>query len=124
MKELWPLALLSLLSGIPLSCKIIGESHVSRMPDCPIAHDIDTLLLWPAIPSMAPKVGASTSGTFLPPTIFKVPVAAITEIDKYDVNWDLVMKTYLEAVSYSLIVSVMIVLGIWAIISEDGIQAE
>ena len=104
-QELWPLLLLSLLSGIPSSCRQIAESHVSRMPDCPIAHDIDTLLLWPAIP-----MSLSSS---LPPTIFQTPAAAITQVDKYTVNWDLVTKTYFDTVAYSLSVSTVIALGLW-----------
>ena len=111
LQELWPLLLLSLLSGIPSSCRQIAESHISRMPDCPIAHDIDTLLLWPAIPM--------SSSTVLPPTIFQTPAAAVTQVDKYTVNWDLVTNTYLETVLYSLGVSVLIALGLWWLTASD-----
>jgi hypothetical protein len=53
LKQLYILPILSLLSGLSPASRIIAESHISRIPDCPIAHDMDTLLLWPAISKTA-----------------------------------------------------------------------
>jgi len=93
-KNLWYLPVLSILSGFTPAGRIVAESHVSRLPDTPIAHDIDTLLLWPAIGSAADRG--------LPPTLFQTPAAAITDESLYGVDWDAVTNVYLTNVETSL----------------------
>jgi hypothetical protein len=94
-QELWYLPALSVLSGFSPACRIIAESHLSRMPDTPIAHDIDTFLLWPAIGNPADRN--------LPPTILQTPAAAITNESQYDVDWDAVSTAFFTNVGTSLI---------------------
>ena len=105
LKELWFLPILSFLSGLTPASRIVAESHVSRMPDCPIAHDIDTFLLWPAI--------GNPKDRFLPPTIFQTPTAAITDESNYDVDWGAVSSAFFCTVATSLIYSSIIVVGVY-----------
>lgn len=114
-RDLWMLPLLSLLSGISPSVKIIGESHLSRLPDCPIAHDIDTLLLWPAVMGLGGDDGTSST---LPPTIFNVPSAAITDESMYGVDWSSVLITYASNVATSLLISFMLAFSLLLFIEE------
>jgi len=110
-KQLWFLPVLSLLSGVSPACRIISESHISRLPDCPIAHDIDTRLLWPAI-------AASESG--LPPSVFRTPVGAITDERLYNVDWALVWNAYFFRVGISMGISVTLTLCVIYFLSKDG----
>jgi len=111
-KSLWFLPLLSLLSGLTPAAKIVAESHVSRMPDTPIAHEIDTFLLWPAI--------GNPGDRGLPPTIFNTPVAAITDELQYDVDWDAVKEVYVYYLTNSLLVSGLIALSLYTYITIYG----
>ena len=95
--DLWYLPALSILSGIPPACRIVAESHISRLPDTPIAHDMDTLLLWPAV--------GNTFDRNLPPTLFQTPAAAITDVSQYEVNWDDVSNAFISNVFSSLTIS-------------------
>lgn len=97
LRSLWYLPALSILSGISPACRIIAESHVSRLPDTPIAHEIDTLLLWPAI--------GNSMDRDLPPTVFQTPAAAITDVSQYQVDWDVVSNTFISNVATSLMYS-------------------
>lgn len=115
-KDLWILPVLSLLSGIPPSVRIIGESHISRLPDCPIAHDIDTLLLWPAVMGLGGNDGISPTP---PLTIFKVPNAAITDEAMYGVDWSSVLVTYGSNVATSLLISFMLAFSLLLFIGES-----
>jgi len=104
-QELWYLPFLSILSGLSPAGRIIAESHVSRMPDTPIAHDIDTFLLWPAIGNPADRN--------LPPTILQTPAAAITDESQYAVDWDAVSTAFLTNVETSLLCSAMLGLALY-----------
>jgi len=110
-KQLWFLPVISLLSGLSPACRIISESHVSRLPDCPIAHDIDTRLLWPAIAS-------SKNG--LPPSIFHAPVGAITDESLYKVDWALVWNAYFLRVGISMSITVLIISCVIYYLSKGG----
>jgi len=110
-KQLWFLPVLSLLSGLTPACRIISMSHISRLPDCPIAHDIDTRLLWPAI-------AASDSG--LPPSVFRTPAGAITDEGLYKVDWALVWNAYFSRVGISMGISVTIILCVIYFLSKSG----
>ena len=105
LKELWFLPVLSFLSGLTPASRIVAESHVSRMPDCPIAHDIDTFLLWPAV--------ANPKDRFLPPTIFQTPAAAITDESQYDVDWNAVYTAFFSTVATSLLYSSIMAVGVY-----------
>jgi len=107
-RELWYLPVLSILSGFTPASRIIAESHVSRLPDTPIAHDIDTFLLWPAIGN-----GNAADGNNLPPTIFQTPAAAITDVSQYDVDWDAVSNAFLTNVETSLVYSGVLALALY-----------
>lgn len=103
-QNLWFLPLLSILSGLSPAVKIIAQSHISRMPDNPIAHDIDTLLLWPAVVDERGVVSGN---------VFEAPVAAVTDPSQYNVDWGLVQNTYFHAVSHSLWWSMILSLGLY-----------
>lgn len=103
-QSLWFLPVLSILSGLSPSVKIIAQSHTSRMPDNPIAHDIDTLLLWPAV--------ADEQG-LLSIHVFEAPVAAVTDSSLYNVDWELVQRTYFNVVSHSLLWSLILSLSLY-----------
>ena len=143
LNELWFLILLSFLSGISPSIKIISQSHISRLPDCPIAHDIDTLLLWPAIQRTIDTrlggggIGIGTTGIgrggdnvvvedvmLLPPrTLFQDPIAAITDQSMYDVDWSSVITTYMSNVLPSLCISMLF--SIWVVsLMKQGLEEE
>ena len=109
-KGLWYLPVLSVLSGFTPASRIIAESHVSRMPDSPIAHDIDTFLLWP--------YGGSPGDGSISKTIFKVPEAAITDPTMYDVDWDAVKATFVMNVGMSLIYSSLIAFSLYYYIAN------
>lgn len=109
-KQLWFLPVLSLLSGLSPACRIISESHISRLPDCPIAHDIDTRLLWPAI-------AASDNG--LPPSVFRTPAGAITDESLYKVDWASVWNVYFFRVGISMGISVALTLCVIYFLSKD-----
>ena len=122
MKELWFLPILSILSGFTPATRIVAESHVSRLPDTPIAHDIDTFLLWPFGHN---NIGTGTfdSGATIAKsyswTIFQTPAAAITESTQYDVDWDAVRDTYVTNVGMSLIYSGILVACLYLYLSYD-----
>ena len=143
LNELWFLILLSFLSGISPSIKIISQSHISRLPDCPIAHDIDTLLLWPAIQRTIDTrlggggIGIGTTGIgrggdnvvvedvmLLPPrTLFQDPIAAITDQSMYDVDWSSVITTYMSNILPSLCISMLF--SIWVVsLMKQGLEEE
>lgn len=143
LNELWFLILLSFLSGISPSIKIISQSHISRLPDCPIAHDIDTLLLWPAVQRTIDTrlggggIGIGTTGIgrggdnvvvedvmLLPPrTLFQDPIAAITDQSMYDVDWSSVITTYMSNVLPSLCISMLF--SIWVVsLMKQGLEEE
>ena len=103
-QSLWFLPVLSILSGLSPSVKIIAQSHTSRMPDNPIAHDIDTLLLWPAVADERGLVSIH---------VFEAPFAAVTDASLYKVDWELVQRTYFNAVSHSLLWSLALSLGLY-----------
>ena len=118
-KELKILPILSIFSGISPSTRIIAESHISRLPDCPIAHEIDTMLLWPAIASSTASSSSNvdvnlnaivdnTSIIVPPRTIFQYPFAAVTDESLYDVNWKDVWMVFFENVGISLLYSFLI----------------
>ena len=111
-KELKILPILSIFSGISPSTRIIAESHISRLPDCPIAHEIDTMLLWPAVAtssSISSDGGANVNVNVVPPrTIFQYPFAAVTDESLYNVNWGDVWKVFFENVGISLMYSFLI----------------
>jgi len=102
-KQLWFLPVISLLSGLTPACRIIGENHISRLPDCPIAHDMDTRLLWPAVAS---------SERGLPPSVFTTPAAAITNENSYAVDWNLVWNAYISRVELVAGFSFLLTLGL------------
>jgi hypothetical protein len=104
-RELWYLPVLSILSGFTPASRIIAESHLSRLPDTPIAHDIDTFLLWPAI-------GNAADGN-LPPTMFQTPAAAITDESQYNVDWDAVSNAFFTNVGTSLVYSGVLALALY-----------
>jgi len=110
-KQLWFLPVISLLSGVSPACRIISESHVSRLPDCPIAHDIDTRLLWPAIAS---------SDNGLPPSIFHTPAGAITNESLYKVDWALVWNAYFFRVGVSMSITVLLTICVIYFVSKGG----
>jgi len=112
LKELWYLPVLSLLSGLTPACRIIADSHISRLPDCPIAHEMDTRLLWSAIASSSNDQG-------LPPSIFQTPVAAITDSSLYDVQWNLVWNAYITRVGIVAAISFILMTGLIAFLTES-----
>jgi hypothetical protein len=103
-KGLWYLPLLSILSGFTPAARIIAESHVSRLPDTPIAHDIDTFLLWP--------YGDAAEGSFSK-TIFQTPAAAITDQTMYDVDWNAVREAFAANVEVSFQYSGLIAISLY-----------
>lgn len=109
--ELSILILLSFLSGLSPALQISGESHVSRLPDSPIAHDIDTMLLWPAI--FNDKIG------HVPFTFFQAPFAAVTSESMYGVDWSNVIITYCSNVGTSLLISFMMAFSL-VLFLKDG----
>ena len=104
-RELWYLPVLSILSGFTPASRIIAESHLSRLPDTPIAHDIDTFQLWPAI-------GNAADGN-LPPTMFQTPAAAITDESQYNVDWNAVSNAFFTNVGTSLVYSGVLALALY-----------
>mmetsp|Transcript_12393 Transcript_12393/g.23228 ORF Transcript_12393/g.23228 Transcript_12393/m.23228 type:complete len:292 (-) Transcript_12393:2093-2968(-) len=105
LQSLWYLPVLTILSGISPACQIIAGSHTSRLPDTPIAHEVDTLLLWPAI--------GNPMDRGLPPTVFQTPAAAITDVSHYDVDWDAVSTAFLSNVATSMVYSCGIALFLY-----------
>lgn len=103
-QNLWFLPLLSILSGLSPAVKIIAQAHISRMPDNVIAHDIDTLLLWPAI--------ADENG-IVSVKVFTAPDAAVTDLSLYNVDWRLVQNTYFNEVCHSLLWSMILSLSLY-----------
>lgn len=111
-QNLWFLPLLSILSGLSPAVKIIAQAHISRMPDNVIAHDIDTLLLWPAIADEHGIVSLK---------VFTAPDAAVTDPSLYNVDWGLVQNTYFNEVSHSLLWSMILSLSLHLyLILNDG----
>jgi hypothetical protein len=105
LRSLWYLPALSILSGISPACQIIANSYTSRLPDTPIAHDMDTLLLWPAIGNPLDRG--------LPPTVFQTPAAALTDVPQHDVDWDAVSNVFFSNVATSLVYSSCIALFLY-----------
>lgn len=93
-QNLWYLPVLSILSGISPAIRIVAETHISRLPDTPIAHDMDTLLLWPAI--------GNSWDRGLPSTVFQTPAAAITDVSQYNVDWNAVTNVFFSTVLTSM----------------------
>ena len=75
---------LGLSSGLSPAVKVISESNKSRLPDCPIAHDLDTLLLWP-VKAEAVQLGQRIS-------VFSTPAAAVTDPHHFD--WTLAIEAF------------------------------
>lgn len=105
LRSLWYLPALSILSGISPACQIIANSYTSRLPDTPIAHEMDTLLLWPAIGNPLDRG--------LPPTVFQTPAAALTDVPQHDVDWDAVSNIFFSNVATSLVYSSCIALFLY-----------
>mmetsp|Transcript_8248 Transcript_8248/g.10470 ORF Transcript_8248/g.10470 Transcript_8248/m.10470 type:complete len:234 (-) Transcript_8248:26-727(-) len=124
LKQLWVLPVLSLLSGVSPAARIVAESHVSRLPDCPIAHEIDTLLLWPAVSKSVPSVSGETTTTIPPFTLFQVPSAAITDVDFLNVDWKSVWDAYFFHVSISLTISIIFAYSLLYFIGDVNGDAE
>jgi len=95
--KLWILPFLSILSGLSPAVSIIAQSHLSQLPDCPIAHeDMYTYLLWPAMATRPIS------------TIFQTPAAAITDEQNYSTDWNLVWSTYFSYTGLSLVISFLL----------------
>ncbi len=111
---LWYFPLLSILSGFSPASRIIAESHVSRLPDTPIAHDIDTFLLWPY---------SELADGFRPKSIFQAPEAAITDKNLYDVDWDEAREAFTNNFVASLEISLLfaIVLYLYLYIAKNRV---
>jgi len=77
---------LSISSGISPAIQIISEAHKSRLPDCPIAHDLDTLLLWP-VKEESIEMGHRIS-------LFTKPAAAFTIDPLIYIDWRLVIQAF------------------------------
>jgi hypothetical protein len=123
-KELWFLPFISFLTGISPAVQIVGESHISRMPDNVIAHDIDTLLLWPAVirgGGIDSGGGAGTGSGGSVPTIFQAPFAAVTNESMYDVDWSAVWSTYSSHVALSLLISFMLSFSLLLFLETDDV---
>ena len=109
--ELWYLPLLSILSGFSPALKIIGESHLSVLPDTPIAHDVKTMLLWPVTKDFNMDT----------PHVFQSPKAALTDESFYFVDWNQVFHAFLSTMFISFGVSGVILL-ILLVIADKSLE--
>jgi len=88
--------ILSFCSGISPATQIIAQTYKTRLPDCPIAHDVDTLLLWPSsilhnhnLPQKEQALVAFS--------IFTKPMAALTTTTTSinNIPWKQVIQVYI-----------------------------
>lgn len=92
-----------LTSGLSPAIRIISESNKSRLPDCPIAHDIDTLLLWP-VTEQSIQMGQRIS-------VFSKPAAAFTTDPLTPFDWKQVAEAFTNrCITTSLVCTLIILL--------------